>query len=195
MTVDHHEAEIHKKRLSRGQRFVRLLKSIVDPRALAHGLKILNYYNHTHVAELAQVTRGKNVNVSPTASFSNGRNIVLEDRCRIGANCTIWAGNGTAKIVIGADTLMAPNVLITTSNYRFNDGGPINEQAMNERDVYIGRDVWLAYGVVVLPGTRIGNGAVIGAGAVVRGNIPANAIVAPPLAQQIGTRRPPEENI
>lgn len=180
--------DIHKKRPSRSQRFVRLLKSMVDPRALAHGFKIINYYNHTHVAELAQVQRGRAVNISPTASFGNGRNIILGDRARIGANCSIWAGNGTAKITIGDDTMLAPNVMITASNYRFGDGSPINLQPMDEHDVHIGRDVWLAYGAVVLPGTTIGDGAIIGAGAVVRGTIPANAIIAAAEPKQIGQR-------
>lgn len=181
-------SEIHKKRPSRSQRFVRLLKSVVDPRALAHGFKIINYYNHTHVAELAQVQRGTAVNISPTASFGNGRNIILGDRARIGAGCSIWAGNGSAKITIGDDTMLAPNVMITASNYRFGDGSPINLQPMDEHDVHIGRDVWLAYGAVVLPGTTIGDGAIIGAGAVVRGNIPPNAIIAAATPTQIGQR-------
>lgn len=179
---------VRKKSLSRSQRLRRLLKSIVDPRAFAHALKILNYYNFTHVAEVAQLTRGAGVNISPTASFANGRNIVLKDRARIGANCSIWAGNGSARIVIGEDALLAPNVMITTSNYRFNDGTPVTEQAMNERDVRIGRDVWLGYGAVVLPGTNIGDGAIIGAGVVARGDIPPGAILAAPEPRAIGRR-------
>lgn len=182
------EQDIHKKRMSKSQRLLRLIKSTLDPRAFAHGLKLLNYYNYTHVAELAKIQRGKVSNISPTVSFSNGQNIVLGERVRIGANCTIWAGNGTAKIHIDDDALLGPNVMITTSNYRFNEGAPVNDQAMTERDIYIGKDVWLAYGVVVLPGTHIGNGAVIGAGAVVRGHIEDNAIIVPAESRQIGTR-------
>ena len=44
-----------------------------------------------------------------------------------------------------------------------------------------------------LPGTRIGAGAIIGANALVRGEIPANAILASPAATVIGWRRLPDD--
>lgn len=172
-------------------RLTRLIRSIFDPRAAAHALKVLNYYNYTHAAELRAISRGKEVRISPVASFANGRNIVLGDRVRIGAGCSLWAGNGTARIVLGDDVMLGPNVMLTTSNYRFNDGAPIHAQLMNEADVIVGRDVWIGYGAVLLAGARIGEGAVIGAGAVVRGEIPAYAVVAAPPAVVVGRRARP----
>lgn len=148
----------------------------------------MNYYNYSHVAELRQATIGKNVRISPTASFTNGRNLVLRDRARIGANVSLWAGSGTARIVIGEDALLAPNVMITAANYRFNDGAPINDQGMDEADIRVGRDVWIGYGATVLPGATIGDGAIIGAGAVVRDAVPSHAIVAAPAAPVVGYR-------
>lgn len=180
-----------KKRMTRLERLTRLVGSIFDPRAYAHLLKVINYYNYTHVGELRQVVRNGNQQISPTVSFANGRNIILGDRVSIGAGTSLWAGPGTAKIDIGDDTLIAPAVMITAANYRYDDGSPINAQSMQEADILIGRDVWLGYGAVVLAGARIGNGAIIGAGAIVRSDVPANAIVAGNPAKVIGKRRIP----
>jgi len=84
--------------------------------------------------------------------------------------------------------LMAPNVMLTATAYRFNQGSPVTKQPLKEADVIIGRDVWLGYGAVVLAGTTIGDGAIIGANAVVRGTVPENAIMSGNPAVQVGTR-------
>ncbi len=181
-----------KKRTTRLQRLLRLVAAALDPRAYAHGLKVLNYYNYTHVAELRHVTRKGVQRISPTASFANGRNITLGDRVNIGAYTSIWAGPGTARVVLGDDVLIGPSVMITAASYRYDDGAPVNEQAMDEADIIIGRDVWLGYGAVVLAGVTIGDGAVIGAGAVVRRDVPSFAIVAGSPAKIVGERRRPE---
>lgn len=180
-----------KKRKTRFQRFVRLAASVLDPRAYAHLLKIINYYNYTHVAELRQAVRRGKQQISPTASFANGRNVVLGERVSIGAGVSIWAGSGEAKIEIGDDTLIAPAVMLTAANYRYDDGSPINAQMMQEADIIVGRDVWLGYGAVVLAGVRIGDGAIVGAGAIVRSDVPEYAIVAGNPAKVVGTRRQP----
>lgn len=185
----HQPAE--KKRKTRFQRFLRLAGSALDPRSYAHLLKIINYYNYTHVAELRQAVRRGAQQISPTASFANGHNIVLGARVSIGAGVSIWAGSGAAKIEIGDDTLIAPAVMLTAANYRYDDGSPINAQTMQEADITVGRDVWLGYGAVVLAGVRIGDGAIIGAGAIVRSDIPDYAIVAGNPARIIGKRRTP----
>jgi len=182
------EDGVHKERKSRGQRLKRLLISTVNPKAWAHLIKIVNYYNYTHVAELSKITRGADVKISPTTSFTNGNNIVLGDRVSIGAGCSLWAGNGTAQIVLEDDVLLAPNVMIIASNYRFNDGSPVTAQAMNERDIRIGKDVWIGYGAVILAGAHIGEGAIIGAGAIVRGTVAPNAIIAAAPPSVIGER-------
>jgi len=101
----------------------------------------------------------------------------------------LWAGNGTAKIVLGDDVMLAPNVMITAANYRFNEGTPIHAQAMKEADTIVGRDVWIGYGAVILPGTNIGEGAVIGAHAVVRGTVAPYAIVADAPSVQVAERK------
>ncbi|MFN2310288.1 MAG: acyltransferase, partial [Gammaproteobacteria bacterium] len=83
---------VRKVKLSRRARVWRFLGALLDPRALAHGFKLLNYYNYTHVRELRKLRRGRHVAISPTASFANGHNIVIGNRVTIGAHVSLWAG-------------------------------------------------------------------------------------------------------
>lgn len=182
---------VHKARRTKPKRLARLILSFLDPRAWAHAVKVVNYYNYTHVTELRKVTKGQKLIISPTASFANGQNITLGDRCRIGANCYLWAGPGQGRIILEPDVMLAPGVMMSAANYRFNDGSPVTDQAMKEADITIGRDVWIGYGAVILAGAQVGQGAIIGAGAVVRGKVEPFAIVAGNPATTVGTRRQP----
>ncbi|NVO27993.1 acyltransferase [Donghicola sp. C2-DW-16] len=89
---------------------------------------------------------------------------------------------------MGDHVLMGPGVLVTAANYRFNDGQPVTEQAMDEGDVIIGNDVWLGARAMVMPGVTIGDGAIIGAGSVVTRDIPPMTIAAGVPAKVISQR-------
>ncbi|WP_260926815.1 acyltransferase [Novosphingobium sp. 9] len=178
-----------KRKLSRGQRFLRLLASTLDPRAWAHLFKIVNYYNYSHVQPLRSVRRGEGCAISPDAVFSHAERVVLGERVAIGSRCHIWAGNTRARILLGDDVLLGPEVMITASSYRFHDGSPVSRQAMDEADIIIGRDVWLGTRAIVLPGVTIGDGAVIGAGTLVNRDIPPMAIAVGTPARIVGERR------
>jgi acetyltransferase-like isoleucine patch superfamily enzyme len=182
-------APAHKVRRNRFQRFLRLLVSTCDPRAWAHAVKLVNYYNYSHLQPLRQVTRGRNCAITPNATFANPEQIVLGDRVTLGARVMLWAGpSGRGRIVVGNDVLFAPDVVVTASNYRYNDGQPVTRQAMDEAGVTIGDDVWIGAKAILLPGCRIGDGAIIAAGAVVRGEVPAMAIFGGIPARQLGRR-------
>lgn len=183
------DAPAHKDRKSRGQKLLRLLGASLDPRAWAHLIKIVNYYNYTHVQPLRQITKGQGCAISPTASFANPQNIKLGARVNIGADCTIWGGPGTGRITLGDNALLGPRVMITAANYRFNDGSPVTDQPMKEADILVGRDVWIATGAIILPGAVIGDGAIIGAHAIVRGEVAPFTIVASPQAKEAGQRK------
>lgn len=187
MAID--DVPAHKLRLSKPARFWRLIKATIDPRAWGHLIKIVNFYNYTHVTPMRKLTRGPNCSISPTAEFSNPERIILGARVRIGARCILWAGPGRGRVVIGDDVLFGPEVMITASGYRFNDGHPVTDQAMNEADVIVGADVWLGARVILLPGAKIGDGAIIGAQSVVRGEIPAMAIAVGTPARVVGRRK------
>ena len=183
------ETAVHKDRKSRGQKFRRLLGGALDPRAWAHLIKIVNYYNYTHVQPLRAISKGPGCAISPTASFANPQNIELGARVAIGADATIWAGPGKGRIILGDNALLGPRVMMTAANYRFNDGSPVTDQPMKEADIVVGRDVWIATGALILPGAVIGDGAIIGAHAIIRGEVPPFAIVASPQAGEIGQRK------
>ena len=181
---------VHKARPGTLRRALRLIGSVLDPRAYLHALKLINYYNDSHVAPRRALKTGPGAKISPNAVFSNPERIVIGANLSLGARCTLWAGPGMGRIVIGDDVLFGPEVMVTAAGYRFDDGAPVTAQAMDEEDVIIGNDVWLGTRAIVLPGARIGDGAIIGAGALVRGEIPAYAIAVGIPARVVGQRKP-----
>lgn len=181
-----------KKLLARPRRFLRLLWSVIDPRAWLHLVKIVNYYNYTHVQPMRRITLGPfegTGGIAPNVSFSNPDRIVIGARAAIGASCHLWAGPSHGRIEIGDDVLLGPEVMISASSYRYDDGAPVTLQPMDEADVVIGDDVWIGTRAVILPGARIGDGAVIGAGALVRGEIAPFSVAVGVPAKVIRQRR------
>ena len=166
------------KKLAKFSRLMRLVWSLIDPRAWLHLFKLVNYYNYTHVAQRRLITLGRSPSISPDVSLSNAERIFIGDRVRIGSRCHLWAGPSHGSIFIGDDVLFGPEVMLTAATYNFRHGSPVATQTMQEQDIHIGNDVWLATRVIVLPGTRIGDGSIIAAGSVVKGDIPAMSIVA-----------------
>lgn len=87
-------------------------------------------------------------------------------------NCMIL---DVAKVVIGDNCQMAPNVAIYTA------GHPVHPDTRNTAyeygiEVTIGDNVWIGGNTVICPGVHIGNNVVIGAGSVVTKDIPDWAI-------------------
>jgi maltose O-acetyltransferase len=81
-----------------------------------------------------------------------------------------------AKIVIGDDVQIGPNVQLLTPTH------PIDaelRQAKWEaaRPITIGDNAWLGGGAIVLAGVSVGENAIVGAGAVVTKDVPRNTIV------------------
>lgn len=53
------------------------------------------------------------------ATFSYGERITLGHRVLVGEGCRLWAGPSAARVVIGDDTLLGPNVLVTAASYDY----------------------------------------------------------------------------
>jgi len=190
VTTEHiFRPNLTKQTLNKPQRGLRAVLSVLDPRAWLHLLRILNYYNHTHVAPRRLLQTGGACTISPTASFANADNIRLGNAAHIGANCSLWAGQVRGMITAGDNLLLGPNVTITAANYDFRAGSPITKQPMAEQPVTIGHDVWIGANSIILPGVGIGDGAIIGAGAVVTRSVPAGAVVAGSPAKPISQRQ------
>ena len=83
-------------------------------------------------------------------------------------NCTIL---DVAKVKIGDNCQMAPNVAIYTAGHPLH---PVSRNSMYEYgiSVTIGDNVWIGGNSVIMPGVHIGSNTVIGAGSVVTKDIP-----------------------
>ena len=83
-------------------------------------------------------------------------------------NCTII---DVAKVTIGDNCQMAPNVAIYTAGHPLH---PVSRNSLYEYgiSVTIGDNVWIGGNTVILPGVHIGSNTVIGAGSVVTKDIP-----------------------
>ena len=179
-----------KERQTYRGRALRGLLAAIDPRAYLHLLRMVNYYNYTHVKPRRRIKCGSGAAISPDVSFANPERIEIGRNVSIGSRCHLWAGPASGRILIGDDCLFGPEVMITAADYRFNDGSPVTRQKMDEGDIIIGRDVWLGARVIVLSGVTIGDGAIVGAGAVVTKSVTAGAIVVGQPARVVGHRAP-----
>ena len=179
---------VKKKGLTKPKRAWRLIASAFDIRAWVHLIKLVNYYNYTHVMPRRAMTIGQGAAISPTVSFANAQNIAFGDNAHLGAGCSIWAGSEIGHITAGDNLLLGPGVVITAANYRFDDGSPVSDQLMDEKPIMIGDDVWIGANAVILPGASVGKGAIIAAGAVIHGDVADGAVMAGVPAKPIRQR-------
>ncbi|GAB3432624.1 sugar O-acetyltransferase [Actinophytocola sediminis] len=88
-----------------------------------------------------------------------------------------WGGifADVAKITIGADVQIGPNVQLLTPTHPLD---PETRRAKWEagEPITIGDNVWLGGGVIVCPGVTIGENTVVGAGSVVPKDLPPNVV-------------------
>lgn len=143
---------------------------------LLYELNTTNYSDFEKIAELVKKLFGKaeNAFVTPPFYCDYGFNIEVGKNFYANFNCTIL---DVAKVKIGDNCFMAPNVSIYTA------GHPIHPDSRNSlyeygASVTIGDNVWIGGSTVVVPGVHIGNNVVIGAGSVVTKDIPDWCIAA-----------------
>lgn len=115
---------------------------------------------------------GSNVNIERNAVF--GPLLEIGDHSGVGINCEVYG-----PVKIGANVMMAPEVVIYTSGHRHDRIDiPMMDQGNDEiRPVTIGNDVWIGRRAMIMPGVTIGDGVIIGAGAVVTKDIPPYSVV------------------
>lgn len=115
---------------------------------------------------------GEGAFVKPPLFVDYGENIRIGPRSFVNYNLTAL---DVAKITIGADCQIGPNVQLLTPTHPI-EPGPRRDKLEAARPITIGDNVWLGGGVIVCPGVTIGDDSVIGAGAVVTRDIPAGVI-------------------
>jgi acetyltransferase-like isoleucine patch superfamily enzyme len=169
------------------RRAVGLLITLVDPRPYVHLLRLVHFWNYSHVTPRRKARIGPGVALAPTASFRHGERIEIGAGSHIGEYASLWAGD-RARIVIGEDSIVAPYAFVTAANYGLEPGTAIVRQPRVERDVVIGSGAWVGAGAIVLAGVRIGDGVVVAAGSVVTRDLPPNAICAGVPARPVKMR-------
>ncbi len=152
------------------------VRSFVDPMTYFQLARLLHYYSYSHVRPRRHLTLGEGATIAPNVSLRNGERISVGRGSKIGERAYIWAGDGHARITIGEDCRLGPEVFVTASDYGLSPDAKIAEQERNERDVVIGDDVWLGARVFVAAGVTIGDGSVVSAGSVVTKSLPPGSI-------------------
>lgn len=110
--------------------------------------------------------------IEPPFRCDYGYNIFLGENVYMNYNCTIL---DCAKVTIGRDVLIGPNVNIFTA------GHPISLKDRLDGFEYaypieIGDYSWIGGGTTINPGVKIGKNVIIGSGSVVTKDIPDNTI-------------------
>ena len=122
------------------------------------------------------------------ASLRSPENIWIGRGVSIGPENRLWA-SPNARLTIGDNVLLGPNVVLVTSNHgSASREVPIVEQPWEEHDVRIEEGAWLGANVVVLPGVTVGSHSIVAAGAVVTKDVAPYAVVGGIPAKLLTTR-------
>lgn len=127
---------------------------------------------------------GTNVNIEKNAYFTP--DLSIGDNSGVGINCEVHG-----PVSIGSDVMMAPEVVIYTSNHKFErmDISMAQQGLTENKPVTIGNDVWIGRRAMIMPGVTIGDGSVIGAGAIVTKDVPQYSVVAGVPAKVVKYRK------
>lgn len=169
----------NKERRDRGLAYISDESIFEEQKECRRILQKLNFMDRTDFEGIGAVVRellGKSENafINPPFYCDYGKHIEVGKNFFANYNCTLL---DVAKIRIGDNCLMAPNVAIYTAGHPVH---PVSRNSAYEygKEVTIGDNVWLGGNTVVCPGVHIGNNVVIGAGSVVTRDIPDWCIAA-----------------
>ena len=144
-----------------------------EQKACRRILQELNFADRSDFDRISQIVRellGKSENafINPPFYCDYGSHIEVGKNFFANYNCTII---DVAKVTIGNNCQMAPNVAIYTAGHPLH---PVSRNSLYEYgiSVTIGDNVWIGGNTVILPGVHIGSNTVIGAGSVVTKDIP-----------------------
>lgn len=170
-----------KKKMLNGELYLSFGDELLNERQ--HAKALLFEFNNLHPSKIDERNEiikslfgfvGENFFIEPPFRADYGYNIHWGNRSYSNYNLTIL---DCAKVTIGDDVLIAPNVNLFTA------GHPINVEERisgfeNAFPITIKDRVWIGGGVTINPGVTIGENTIIGSGSVVTKDIPANVIAA-----------------
>lgn len=149
----------------------------------------IKFGNNIYIQDYSCV-RGLNINIEDNVFIHENVLIRSNEYISIGKNTTINRNCCVlAKVVIGENCSIAPNVVIVGANHNFKDPTMvIKAQGSEMLGIKIEDDVWIGANVTVLDGITIGKGAVVAAGAVVNKQVLPYTIVGGIPAKRLGNR-------
>ncbi len=116
---------------------------------------------------------GQNLSLQPPFYCDYGQNIEFGDNVFINFGCVIL---DVAKVVIGSNVLIAPNVQIYSATHPLDASLRLAGQEYG-KPITVGDNVWLGGNAVICPGVTIGENSVIAAGAVVTKDVVPSVLV------------------
>ena len=147
-----------------------VMEEMKRARRLTQELNTADRSDYENLARIIKELLGKSEGafINPPFYCDYGTHIEVGKNFFANYNCTIL---DVAKVVIGDNCQMAPNVAIYTA------GHPVHPAIRNTAyeygiEVTIGDNVWIGGNTVICPGVHIGSNTVIGAGSVVTKDVP-----------------------
>ena len=139
-------------------------------RKILQKLNFMNRADFDGIEEVVAELFGKSDHafVNPPFYCDYGKHIEVGKNFFANYNCTLI---DVAKIQIGDNCMLAPNVAIYTAGHPVH---PVSRNSAYEygKEVTIGDNVWVGGNTVICPGVHIGSNTVIGAGSVVTKDVP-----------------------
>ncbi len=139
-------------------------------RRILQRLNTVDRFDFDEIGKIVKELLGKSDGafINPPFYCDYGSHIEVGKNFFANYNCTII---DVAKVKIGDNCQMAPNVAIYTAGHPLH---PVSRNSMYEYgiSVTIGDNVWIGGNTVIMPGVHIGSNTVIGAGSVVTKDIP-----------------------
>jgi galactoside O-acetyltransferase len=149
---------------------------------LSSGIEISGFEN---------IQLGDNVQISMRCSIHahNQGKLLIGDNFGMNVNSTLGASDN-GEIIIGDNVMIAQNVVIRSSNHKFDDIKiPISMQGHTGGKIVIGNGCWIAANVVITSNVDIGEHSIIAAGAVVTHDVEPYSIVGGVPAKLIRKRK------
>lgn len=112
----------------------------------------------------------------PGVRISDSKNLVLgKNNLNNFQSPGVYFQNFSAKIILGDEVYIGPNVGIITANHDFND----LDVHLPGKDVHIGSNSWIGMNSVIMPGVTLGPSTIVGAGSIVtKSFIAGNMVIA-----------------